>query len=144
MLSVVLIALGILGVTFPEDDGDLYFGIFMISFGVLFTPMTLLITILLQKSENKSSTVLSSETEEVLFFDADKITITQQKGDEFTSVTTAKYSYLYKVIENKQYYFLYISKMQSHVVDKTSLVQGTLDELNFYLMSNLGARFRRS
>ena len=87
--------------------------------------------------------ILSSDTVEVFQFYPDKLVITQRKGDEYEAITTAKYSYLYKVEETVSTYFLFISKVQSHVVNKSDLTQGTLAELNSILASNLGPKFRQ-
>lgn len=141
-VSLVFICLGIVGFVTKEDSEDLYYAIFCIVFGVLFTPLVWLITGVLQKSINKSAAYISDNTEEVYTFDDDKITVTQKKTDEFSAVTEAKYSYLYKVSENKDYYFLFISKVQCHVIDKKSLTVGSLAELNSLLSSRLGDKFK--
>lgn len=62
-------------------------------------------------------------------------------GDVFTSTLKARYSYIYKAREDKNYFYLYISKMQSHVIDKSSITQGTLEEATALLKTNLGYKF---
>ena len=141
-VSLLFIVLGVVGLLSGEDSEDLYYAIFCLVFGVLFTPLVMLLTMIIQKSINKSASYISDNTEETYTFDEDNITVTQSKGEEFSAVTTAKYSYLYKVIENKGYYFLYISKMQCHVIDKQSITSGSLSELNVILSNKLGDRFR--
>ena len=142
-VSLLFIALGIIGLLAGEDSEDMYYAIFCLVVGVLFTPLVMLLSAVIQKSINKSASYISDHTDETYIFDEDKITVTQEKGEEFSAVTTAKYSYLYKVIENKGYYFLYISKMQCHVIDKQSITSGSLEELNVLLSNNLGVRFKR-
>lgn len=63
-------------------------------------------------------------------------------GDVFTSTLKARYSYIYKAIEDNNYFYLYISKMQSHVIDKSSITQGTLEEVTALLKTNLGDKFK--
>ena len=142
LVSLAFICFGIIGFITKEDSEDLYYAIFCTVFSVLFTPSVWLVTGFLQKSINKSASYISDNTEEVYTFDDDKITVTQKKSDEFSAVTEARYSYLYKVIENKDYYFLYISKMQCHVIDKKSLTAGSLSELNALLTARLGEKFK--
>ncbi|MBS1415546.1 MAG: YcxB family protein [Clostridia bacterium] len=48
---------------------------------------------------------------------------------------------MYKAREDKNYFYLYISKMQSHVIDKSSISQGTLEEATALLKTNLGYKF---
>lgn len=142
VFSALFVFIGVSGLLFPEDESDKIFGIVMIVVGVLFTPLCLLFTKLLQKNIDKSMSVLSGETIETYRFYQDKLIIMQNKGEEFEAVTTAKYSYLYRVEETATHYFLKISKLQSHVIDKANLTQGTLEELNAILCANLGAKFK--
>lgn len=141
--SSVFILLGALSVAFPEDSFDTGLGIFFICFGALFTPIVILLTKVLQKRLNKSMSILSPDTTEIYQFYPDKLVITQRKGEEYEAVTTAKYSYLFKVEETPSTYFLFISKMQSHVVNKADLTQGSLAELNSILSQNLGTKFKQ-
>lgn len=141
LFSLIFIGIGVLGILTPEDMSDIVFGVIMIVFGALFTPLVLLITKSTQKKLDKSMPILSADTIETFQFYPDKLVIIQRKGEEFEAVTTAKYSYLYKVEETPTHYFLKISKMQSHVVNKANLTQGTIEELNNILYANLGASF---
>lgn len=141
LVSLLLIVVGVLGVMMPEDSSDMVFGVVMIIFGVLFTPLVMLLTKVTQKKLDKSMTVLSEDTTEIFQFYPDKLIITQRKGDEFEAVTTARYSYLYRVEETQTHYFLRISKVQSHVVNKANLTQGSIEELNSILYANLGTSF---
>lgn len=141
-LSLLIIFIGIVSISFKEDSSDATFGIFFIVFGLLITPLGYLFTRVLQRRIDKSTVYISSDTEEIYTFDEQYITITQRKGDEFSATIKARYSYIYKAYEDKNYYYLYISKMQSHVIDKSSITQGSLHELHTLLKNNLGNRFK--
>ena len=140
--SLLFVGIGAAAVLMPEDNSDKIYGIVMIIFGLMFTPLVILVTKLLQKYVNKSMHVLSGDTIETYRFYPDKLIIIQRKGDEFEAITTTKYSYLYMVEETRDTYFLRISKVQSHVVNKADLTQGTLEELNSILAINLGSKFK--
>lgn len=142
LLSVVFILIGVVGIAFGEDEADLVYGIIMLSFGVLFTPLVWGLTKILQKRLDKSMSIMSADTEAVFLFDENKITIEQIKGEEYYAKTVMNYGCLYKVTEDRDAYFLYISKMQSHVVQKSALTRGTLKELNYLLLTNLGDKFK--
>lgn len=133
IFTVIFAGIGVMSVL----DKDYVFGGLMISFGVLFAPLVVLLTKLLQHSLNKSMNVMSDETEEVYQFEENKVTIIQVKGETFRSVTEATYDYFYQVRESKDHFFLYISRQQTHVVPKAKLTQGTLDELRIYFRNNL-------
>ena len=142
--SLVFGVIGVMLVAFPEDLSDTILGVVLICFGALFTPLVFVLTKHIQKKQNKTMHILSSDTTQVFQFYPDKLVITQRKGDEYEGVTTAKYSYLYKVEETPTTYFLFISKVQSHVVNKADLVQGTIEELNEIFIRNLGHKFTRT
>ncbi len=142
VLSTVIIVMGIVAVAVPEDQSDVGLGIAVIVFGVLITPLGYFLSRFMQRSNNKASMFISPDTEEIYTFDEEYITITQKKGDEFFATSKAKYSYIHKAYEDKKFYYLYISKVQSHVIEKSSLTQGTLEELSSLLKTNLGRKFK--
>ena len=148
LASVVLVVLGVLAIVFREDNADFTYGVTLIVLGGLFTPLVFLLTKFTQKKINKSMHVLSSDTSETFQFFPDRVIITLRKmrnGEdecEYESTTKAQYSYFYKVEETQDKYFLFISKVQSHVVNKADLTVGTIEELNRILFENLGQRFK--
>ena len=142
LLSLVMIVLGVIGIISKEDNSDVVSGVVLIVFGVLITPLGYLLTRIFQKRNDKATIFISSDTEEIYTFDEQYISVTQTKGDVFFATTKARYSYIHKAYEDKNYFYLYISKMQSHVIDKASITQGTLDELRTLLKTNLGIKFK--
>ena len=143
LCSLSFAVVGILGIAFAEDFSDLVLGVSLIGFGVLFTPLVMLLTKVIQKKQNESMNILGPDTVQIFQFYPDKLVITQRKGEEYEAMTTAKYSYLYKVEETPSHYFLFISRVQSHVVNKADLTQGTIEELNGILANNLGYKFKK-
>lgn len=139
--SAAFVVMGVLFAVFAEDLSDTILGIMLACFGVLFAPLVKVLSKSSQNKLNKTMSILSSDTIQIFQFYPDKLVITQRKGDEYEGITTAKYSYLYKVEETVSTYFLYISKAQSHVVNKADLTSGTLGDLNEILKTNLGAKF---
>ena len=73
--SVLFIFIGVLYL-----NSDMSFGIAMIVFGVLFAPLCIMLTRLLQKKVDKSMSVMSEETYEIYTFDENFFTIVQEKG----------------------------------------------------------------
>lgn len=141
-LTVLLIVFGVIGIVLKEDSSDVAAGIGLIVLGVLITPLGYLLSRFLQKRIDKSATYISENTEEVYTFDEQYITLTQTRSDVFSSTLKARYSYIYKAREDNNYFYLYISKMQSHVIDKSSITQGTLEEVTSLLKTNLGDKFK--
>lgn len=142
VLTVLLIVIGIVGIALKQDASDVAAGIGLIVLGVLITPLGYLLSRFLQKRIDKSATYISDSTEEIYTFDEKYITLTQTMGDVFSSTLKARYSYIYKASEVNSYFYLYISKTQSHVIDKSSITQGTLEEVTSLLKTNLGDKFK--
>ncbi len=139
LCTVIFVALGVMDIVSSEPD--LVFGIVMIVIGVLFTPLCIWITSCVQKRIDKSMSIMSENTVETYVFDEDQFSIKQEKGEEYKAITVAKYSYFHKVVSTPQYYMLYLSKMQCHVLPKESIVGGSLEELDKILNRNLHEKF---
>ncbi len=141
VISLMLILFGLVGCFMAEDNADRSTGIGLIVFGVLFTPLVWGVTLLLQKNINKSARYITDETDETYIFDDETLYI-KQVSKRMQSESTYNYDYLYKVMESATHYFLYISKLQCHVVPKNTLVEGDLNVLNELLRLKLGNKFR--
>ena len=113
-----------------EALSDLGFGAFMVFAGVFYYFFIKFVTNKTQKRELDSMTLMGADTEEVYKFDEDKLFIFTNKGEDYRSAIEATYKYIDNVVETDEYYVLYISKMQCHVLQKKDLVSGTLEELN--------------
>lgn len=137
--SVIFALIGVVAIV--GEEPDLIFGIVMITFGVLFTPLCILLTFAMQKKMNKTMTVLSEDTTETYIFDEEKFSIKNEKGDDYKAITIAKYNHFYKVISTPTHYMLYISAQQCHVLPKDSLVEGSLEELDRIFNRNLHEKF---
>ncbi len=136
LLFVLLGTLNLIG-----DEPDLIFGIVMIAVGVAFTPACIGLTFLMQKKLNKTMSILSEDTVETYVFDEEKFSIKQEKGEDYKAITVAKYSYFNKVISTPTHYMLYLSASQCHVLPKSSLVEGSLEDLNRIFNANLHEKF---
>lgn len=144
VFPVLLVGVGVMMIMMPEEQSDVYMGIFMICFGVLFPVLLVAGSHFAQKKANKSMSILSDETASIFQFYPDRVVITMRKGEEYEGVTTAKYSYFFRVEETPDTYYLSIAQAQFHIVNKADLTHGTIEELNSILSTNLGAKFKRT
>lgn len=140
IFSLFFIAIGIIGYLGREDELDSAMSIVLIVFGVLFTPIVWCVTMLLQKYINKTAKYITDETDEIYIFDEETLYI-KQVSEKMQSESTYSYDYLYKVMESATHYFLYISKMQCHIVPKNSVTEGDINVLNDILRRKLGNKY---
>lgn len=121
-----------------EDDrvGDIIYGALLVLFGVFLFPLTKLLTKHMQKKVNSTMSIMGNDTTEIYVFDENGITIETEKPDLYSSRVKATYKYLFRVEEDVNCFYLYISKMQSHVIFKNCLEEGSLPEFYGYLADN--------
>lgn len=141
MEVVLCVSFVLAGIAFILID-ETGLGIFLTIFGLLFPVMIALIVKQKQKSMNKSAAILNGQTEQEFEFFDDHYTVKVNSGDMYNAVATARYYYLFRIVETKTHYFLYISETQAEVVDKSGLTEGTIEELNDILARNLDSKFK--
>lgn len=138
IFSLAFIFLGLCSI--PDEDGTIWYGIFLIAIGVLFFPICLLLTKIGQKNFNKSMSLMSDETIFSCEFGDNEIYMEESKGSSYFATIRSDYTHFYKVYETDTHYFLYISKQQCHVLPKCDIVEGTVEELNILLFRHLGPK----
>jgi len=121
---------------------DTFIGMFLILFGIIYLPMLLIINKYAIKKNKKTMNILSDETITTYEFNEDEIIVTASKENMYHSQATYKYSCIYKAVETKESYLLYISNHQAEVVLKKDIVEGSIEELNHILKMNLRDRFK--
>lgn len=137
--SLVFILLGAL--ILVEDPGMIVTAVVFIVIGVLFTPLCILLTKGISKSNKKSSPLLKDEIVETYKFDDHKFSIEQTRGDTFRSFTESEYSYIYMVKETDKYWLLYLSTSQAHLLPKDKITEGSVGELNDIFKQKLENKF---
>lgn len=139
ILMTIFVVLGVLMICIASEEfsessdeawSSLFLGVFLIVFGILYYPIVKLFAKKYQNKINKTTTLLSSQTEEIYKFDEDKLFIFTTKGDEYKSAVETNYTYINNVVETDDAYYLYVSKIQCHVINKNELISGTFEELN--------------
>ena len=138
LFTVVFIGFGISDIILTDSVA---YGIVLIVIGVLFFPMTWLFTIWLQNRLDKSSKMLNAKIGTYYKF-GEKI-YQETCCDEATmkSTTECNYSLLYKAYETQSHFFIFISKMQAHVLPKCDFTNGTPEELSILLREKMGDKF---
>lgn len=117
-------------------------------FGALLLVMSILLPLFFryalrasQKKLNESYSLLSPLTHEVYTFEEEGVTVETTKGEEYSSVVKARWSYFWRIEETETHYLCYISAEQAHVVPKADIAQGTTEDFNMLLTRMLGQKF---
>lgn len=142
LFTIVLVVFAFLGAMmlfvayeeFQENNesaiSDLIFGVVLLVIGLCYYPLTKWFAKKYQNKINSTMSLLSKETEEVYKFDEDKVFIFTTKGEDYRSAVETNYKYINNIVETSEHYFLYISKIQCHVLNKKDIVSGSIEELN--------------
>lgn len=141
ILLIFVVLFAVLG-AIDIATGEIWLGTFYLVVAALFVPFVLLLTFIFQKSLNKSMSIMSGETEAYYAFTEDGVTAEIKKGSEYEDSIKATYSFIYKGVETKTHYLLYISKAQCIVIPKSDIINGSLEELNSILAQRLGNKFK--
>lgn len=117
---IVFVALGVM--TILGEERDLISGITLIVCGVLL-PFLLYFIYNSQIKKNKQA-FMGNDTLSVIEFSDEGVVERTFRGEEQVGVTSVKYSDLFKVCEDKKYYYVYISKIQAFIIDKNGFTVG--------------------
>ena len=79
----------------------------------------------------------SNNLEEEFTFSENGISVCT-KGQGFSSETIINYQFVLKICETKEFYFIYINRVQAYIVDKSTLAGGTNNQLHGMLVSMVG------
>ncbi|MCQ2594845.1 MAG: YcxB family protein [Treponemataceae bacterium] len=59
-----------------------------------------------------------------IVFTDEKVVIKTQKQNQFEQIQEYEWSQIYKIVQNDSYYFVYLSKLSSHIIPKGSCISG--------------------
>ncbi|MBN2652270.1 MAG: YcxB family protein [Spirochaetales bacterium] len=129
IFMILFVAFGLVNFFYSEEEWEKYLGlIFAIVFGLGFPllcygTMKFIVWLYL-----RSSKFISGETKINYRFDTDIIYYSMEKSN-MKMTCEWEWNLCYKAYETKEYYFIYISNMQAHIVPKKDIIVGTSQEL---------------
>lgn len=127
---ILFSSFGLFKFFYPEDESDKYFGIiFAVVFGIGFPVLCFGMMKFMVWLQLRSSKFISDETRIDYRFDNDMIYYHMEKtGMRMTCEWS--WNLCYKAYETKDYFYIYISNMQAHIVPKKDIVSGNSQELS--------------
>ncbi len=94
--------------------------------------------ILLPKINYSIHKTATDAVNEYTFYNTKLFVNSNAKGIQ--SNVETEYSVLYKVIETKDYIYMYISKGRAYIVDKKTLSGGSVEDIRFAITSQIGIK----
>lgn len=77
-----------------------------------------------------------ADIENNYIFKDDELSTTSNNA-QYNGSSTMKYEMIFKVYESKDYFFIYINKMQAYIVDKSQIIDGTAEEIRAAILKYL-------
>lgn len=144
LIYMILISIAIIGIgVYHIVISDIAVGIFWIIIGLLYIPLVFLFTKQTKSTDHIQYHTSYGKLDETYTFDNNGITIKQTDNKEFNSVTSFKFEEIYKLYKTKQDYFLYVNKERIHIIPKSSLKSGTIDDFEKLLKNKLKSKFKK-
>lgn len=142
VFSVLFLCLGVSMFLTAEDTSEQVAAIvFAVIFGVGFVPLCYLVIRIMVHFQLKTSKIISEDNLIHFTVTEDTLRIDNEKKD-IQSITTMNWSLVYKAYQTKDYFFIYISNMQSYVLPICDLVSGSAEEFGELLRMKLGKQFK--
>ena len=107
--------------------------------GALLVVLELFMYFAVPKIQYKSLSKMKDLTNEYVFSD-DGFTA-DCNSEEYKGKSEVKYSLLIKAFETKRYFFLFENKRQAFVVDKSTLENGTAEEIREKISAVIGKKY---
>ena len=125
---IIIFAIGLISFLFPEEESEKYIGIILMVFGVGFPLLCFIMMKFMVWLQLRSAKFISEETKIDYIFNEDMI---YYHMENVGMKTTSEWAWdlCYKAFETKEYFYIYISNMQAHIVPKKDIVSGTSQEL---------------
>lgn len=140
LLGGILLVIGILGL-FDEEESRIG-SIILIVFAVCVPLLGYALTMFLARRNIKSNAAVSNDMQQRYTFTPRSVVI-EQKSGQMQSTNEYAWSMFFRVIEDKNYYYLYTSGSTSLIVHKNNVLEGSLDELSQMMKAALGTKYKK-
>ncbi len=114
-----------------ESKTSLLFPVLIGAFFVLY------IYVFLPKFNYKMQKTKTDAVNEYTLYDTKFVVISTAKG--ITGTSEVEYSTLNRVLETKDYIFLYIAKEKAMIIDKSTVTNGSIEEIRSAIISQIDA-----
>ncbi|MCL2797912.1 MAG: YcxB family protein [Firmicutes bacterium] len=143
VISVAFAAIGVVSLLPPiEGSEDIVFGVLLLVLAAGFPFLFWWIQRHTIRKLIKSAKAVGDDSLLAVGFTVDKVCYRAKKGNDINEGGESAYSQLFKAIETKTHFFLYISSMQAFILPKTDFVCGTSGDLRALLFAKMGINFK--
>lgn len=141
LLGLMVLIIVILA-TISFIDGDIEGGIGFLAIAVIAVLLVVGLIFLIKRMTMKSNKLLNMGVTSYFTFDGNYICLKADGMFGYSSINTLPVQMLFRAIETKENFFIYIHSMAAYVLPKKDIVQGTKEELRYLLQTWLGSKYK--
>lgn len=105
---------------------------------LIFILFSLYLYVLIPNLNYKRQKTMTDTVNEYTFYDTKLVAISTSKG--MTGTSEIEYSSLNKVFETKEYIYIYIAKEKALIINKSTITNGSVDEIHDAITSQIGIK----
>lgn len=138
IMSCIIYIFGILELVAEKDSGDIVYGVILVVFGILFTP---LFTVFLVHSLKKSiarNPLLNVAMKMTYNFEDENIQIITENPMDVSSDEKIGWDLITKCVESKNLIMIYVGKNMGYIIDKRFVPVEDVAALKELLIGRLG------
>ena len=113
---IILAILIIINGTVNIVKNNIFMGVFLIIFGIVYVPCVFFISKQSQKNDSTYKHFLHPNAYEIYTFNEEGVLIEQTDYKDFNAKFFSPYQNFYKLYKTKKEYVLYLSKIQIHII----------------------------
>lgn len=142
LFIIIATVIIILGITFFFENKNIL-AIIWTLFGIFYTPVIFFAQKISQKIYNSKPESNMIDTDEIYIFNELEFTIQQREVGGFNVKESFKYFDIYKFYETENDYLLFFSKTQTHIIPKTSFIEGSEKLFESFMKDKLGDKYKK-
>lgn len=136
--SIFILAFGIIEVIANLKKGEIYYGTFLIAFGILFTPIYYVILISSLKKNINKNPLMVVDWNITYNFTENEITVVSESVAGSTQNERLKWPFITKCAETKNLIIIYAGNHTGYLINKKTVSVQQVNEVKQLLLSRLG------
>ena len=138
--ALAIIALGVFEILSNQKSGEIGYGIFLVAFGILFTPIYYVILISNLKKNINKNPLMSINWDITYTFGDNEIIVVSQSVAGSTQNEKLKWSFVSKCAETKNLIIIHSGNNIGYLINKNTISDEQVDAVKKMLISKVGTK----
>ncbi len=138
--SLVVIAFGVVETLLNLDGGEIFYGIFLIAFGALFTPIYYVVLISRLKSNINKNPLMCVPWSVTYVFNEQEITVESQSPEGSAQNERLKWSFVSRCAETKNLIIIYAGNNVGYLINKNTISFEQVSAVKELLLKRAGKK----